>query len=95
MKDIVSAILSAVTRGDRKILQLGTTTSTSINQLIITLEKVHGHKLTWEYKPARAGEIRDSLLDHSKAAAVLKWRPFYPLEKGLHETYESVMKNNV
>ena len=38
------------------------------------------------YEPARAGDIRHSLLDPSAAAARLRWSPEVPLRDGLERT---------
>ncbi len=93
VKDVVSALVAARDRGDGHIIQLGSSVKTSVHHLIEQLENIHGTSLKRAYKPARQGEIRDSLLDRQKAAKLLQWQPQYSLLQGLRETYAHVMRS--
>jgi UDP-glucose 4-epimerase len=93
VKDVVSANLAAVDKGDLQTLQVGTATPTAINQLADLLNKIHGREIQIRYEAERLGDIRNSCLDNRKAAAELGWKPRYNLCDGLAETYGYVIEN--
>jgi UDP-glucose 4-epimerase len=49
--------------------------------------KVAGSELAAKHDPPRAGELQRSVLDVSKAADELSWRPGTSLEEGLRQTW--------
>lgn len=58
----------------------------SVMELAGFIAKECGVKLKVEHLPARAGDVRDSLADISKAKRDLGYEPEYNLERGLKET---------
>ena len=50
------------------------------------LKKIFGSNVSAIYKDARAGDVRDSQADISKAATLLGYKPAVGLEDGLRET---------
>ena len=60
----------------------------SLNQLVRTLNEIIGTNLTPIYKQARAGDVRDSQADISKASTLLGYRPIVSFEDGLRATVE-------
>lgn len=95
VKDVVTANLAAVNRGDQEIIQVGTATSTSVNQLVNLLQSFHGNGLPVVYEPERKGDIRHSCLDNRKAYHKLGWRPQYDIITGLRETYNVVLNKSL
>ena len=60
----------------------------SLNELYRTLQGIIGAKLAPTYGPARAGDVRDSQADISRARSVLGYTPTVPLAEGLKRTVE-------
>ncbi len=58
----------------------------SLNQLIEILKKLIGTKTQQTYRAERAGDVRDSLADISKAQTLLKYHPNVKIEEGLKYT---------
>jgi UDP-glucose 4-epimerase len=75
---------------------IGTATPTDVNQLascvrdqLIALRAQEGIQLNlpeMSYGPARAGDLRSSLVSPARAAAHLGWKPGFDLAQGLQET---------
>jgi UDP-N-acetylglucosamine/UDP-N-acetyl-alpha-D-glucosaminouronate 4-epimerase len=60
----------------------------SINTIADTIASILGKPVEREYLPSRAGDIRDSWADLSKAERILGYRPSVDLEEGLRRTVE-------
>lgn len=93
VKDVVSANLAVIGKGDLQTLQIGTATPTTINQLADLLKNIHGRDVQIQYTAERKGDIRNSCLDNRKAAMELRWRPKYNLNEGLAQTYGYMVEN--
>jgi UDP-glucose 4-epimerase len=91
VKDVVAANLAAINQGDQQIVQIGTASSTSVNQLVKLFSHIHGGEIKTMNHQERAGDIKHSCLNHTKAFEHLNWKPHYDLHRGLKETYEYVM----
>jgi UDP-N-acetylglucosamine 4-epimerase len=59
---------------------------TSLNDLFNILKAEAGSDITPEYGPDRAGDIRDSLADISKAQNLLGYQPQIRIQEGLQKT---------
>lgn len=80
-------IRSAETPGvGGQVFNVATNGRISLNQLLETLKKIFGSNVTPIYKAARAGDVRDSQADISKAERLLGYKPIVGLEEGLRET---------
>ncbi len=90
VKDVVKAnLLAASIPGiGGQNFNVGIGTSVSINQLWKMISRMSGLDMSPEYGPARAGDIRDSLSDISRAQSILGFSPEYSFEKGLEITME-------
>lgn len=84
--DMARAILAAINRGDGLILNISSGTGTSIK----TLWRYLVGLLHWTRTPVdgspRLGDIPHSVLDNSKARAVLEWEPRGKFDEGLIQT---------
>jgi UDP-glucose 4-epimerase len=69
------------------VLNVGTGRATSVLELHATLAAAAGIEAEPAFAPARLGELQRSVLDVSRAAAVLGWRPEVGLEDGFAETW--------
>lgn len=75
---------------DDVAFNVGTGVETSVNQLAKTLIAISGTEVEVDHAPARPGELQRNSLDASELRA-LGWAPRHSLEKGLRETYESIV----
>lgn len=80
--DIVRALVAARYLRGFHVINLGTGIETSVDELFTLLHERMGGPAA-RYAPARAGEIRRSALDTSRAASLLGWRAKVTLAKGL------------
>jgi UDP-glucose 4-epimerase len=71
---------------------IGTGRGTSVNELADRLMRISGRDVERIPAPERPGELRRSVLDCSKAAAELGWRPRTELDEGLARTMEHIKK---
>lgn len=71
---------------DDRAFNIGTGVATSVNRLAETLAESAGRPLTRQHEAARAGELRESVLDCSKAKAA-GWEARTSLADGLRETF--------
>ena len=66
---------------------------TSLNDLFYILKDVAKSEIDPMYGPDRAGDIRDSLADISKARNLLNYDPQVRIKEGLHITYDWFLNN--
>jgi UDP-glucose 4-epimerase len=65
------------------VLNVATGRSTTVNELADTIGSLLGRPVVREEQPARAGDIRDSWADVTRARELLGWEPQVGLEEGL------------
>ena len=75
---------------DERAFNVGTGIATSVNDLASSLMSAAGRTVELRHAAARAGELRDSSLDCSRAGALLGWSPATALEDGLGRTYRHI-----
>jgi nucleoside-diphosphate-sugar epimerase len=68
------------------VINVATGTRISLNDLFRTLQHITGSHVEPAYGSVRAGDVRDSLADISKARHLLGYTPLVNLEQGLRET---------
>jgi nucleoside-diphosphate-sugar epimerase len=71
-----------------EVINVATGGRISLNELLRTMNRVVGTDLQALYHEPRAGDVRDSQADITKAAALLGYRPSVGLEEGLKKTLE-------
>jgi UDP-glucose 4-epimerase len=69
-----------------EVFNIGVGAAHSINDLLAAICAITGRKADVEHGAPRAGDVRDSLADISKAAAILGYKPRYDLRSGLERT---------
>jgi UDP-glucose 4-epimerase len=69
-----------------EVMNVATGGRISLNQLLQTLQKLTGNTAAARYEDGRAGDVRDSQADISKAARILDYRPLVELDAGLERT---------
>jgi len=76
-----------------RVFNIGTGITTSVLDLLKTLQRILGSDVEPEFQPRRSGEIQFSCADISAAEQHLGFRPRVSLEEGLRETLEFYRKN--
>jgi nucleoside-diphosphate-sugar epimerase len=71
-----------------EVFNIATNQRISLNDLLATLNKIFGTNIQPIYKEARAGDVRDSQADITKAETMLGYKPIVGLEDGLRETVD-------
>lgn len=90
VKDIVAANILAAGSDIGGIFNIGCGKSITINQLADAIMTLMGKRMSPLHQEARAGEIRHSLADISKAKSI-GFNPEYSLEEGLKEMLKTMV----
>jgi UDP-glucose 4-epimerase len=80
--DVVDAFARAAGQGSGLVLNIGTATETSVNQLYATMAAAAGTDVPAAHAPARPGELQRSALDPGRAAIHLGWKPWTTIPEG-------------
>lgn len=88
VKDVVSANIKSLTKGNNEVINIGTQKTFSVNQLVKELSVITNYKNKPVFKPKRNGELFKSFLNISKAKKVLNWEPKVSIKEGLKNTAE-------
>jgi len=88
--NVVDGVLRAceAPKAAGEVINVATGQQISLNDLLATLNKIIGTSIQAVYKDERAGDVRDSLADISKAKALLGYTPIVSLEEGLQLTLD-------
>jgi UDP-glucose 4-epimerase len=86
--DVVQANLAALEREPCGAVNVGTGVETDVNRLAELMIQASGSTSEVKHGPAKQGEQRRSVIDCTKAAERLGWRPTVPLAEGLRRTVE-------
>jgi UDP-glucose 4-epimerase len=84
--DVVSAFIAARDRGGGELVNIGSGTELSVNELYARLAELTNARFEPVYAAARPGELQRISVDPTKAAEVLGWRPTTELGDGLKQT---------
>jgi nucleoside-diphosphate-sugar epimerase len=71
-----------------EVINVATEGRISLNQLFRTMRDLIGVSVEPIYEPDRAGDVRDSQADITKARRILKYEPIVSFEEGLRRTVE-------
>jgi len=89
IKNVVHANLKAATAGDDasgQVMNIACGGAISVNRIIAMINETLGKNVQPEYVPQRAGDIKHSLADISKAKALIGYEPNVSIEEGLSQT---------
>ncbi|MBS1718084.1 MAG: SDR family NAD(P)-dependent oxidoreductase [Armatimonadetes bacterium] len=83
--DVVQANLKGADapKGVSGAFNLGSGERISINNLVKKIQELAGREVRYEYGPPRAGDVRDSLADFTKATKELGFKPQVEFNEGL------------
>ena len=88
----MKANILCLEKGDNEIFNIGTSKSTSVNQLFSEMKELTHYSKEAVYKPVRAGELMRSSLDVGKAKQKLGWKAEVNLREGLKKTIDFFRK---
>ncbi len=71
-----------------EVFNIGCGSRITLNELVALLQEFTGARVQARHLPARAGDIRDSLADISKARRLLGYEPVVSTREGLRRTVE-------
>jgi len=88
--NVVDGVLKAceAPKAAGEVINVATGLRISLNELLETINRIVGTNLRAVFKDARAGDVRDSQADISKAKALLGYTPTVSLEEGLRRTLD-------
>jgi nucleoside-diphosphate-sugar epimerase len=88
--NIVDGVLRAcdAPKAAGEVINVACGTRISLNELLRVLNRIAGTTVEPIYKEPRAGDVKDSQADISKAKALLGYTPIVALEEGLRHTLE-------
>ena len=87
--DLCQGIVAGIERGAGGVVQLGTGVPLSLDDLVDVIRKVVAPRdFEVRYEPFRAGEVRYTYCDISRARETLGYAPALDLEHGLRATWE-------
>jgi nucleoside-diphosphate-sugar epimerase len=89
--NVVDGVLrasEAQTKVAGEVINVATGGRISLNELLRVMNVIAGTNLQAVYKEERAGDVKDSQADISKAKALVGYTPTVPLEEGLRLTLE-------
>ncbi|MCG8323727.1 MAG: SDR family oxidoreductase [Cytophagales bacterium] len=89
----IKAALSLGFKSEEKVYNVAYGEKTSLNQLLEVLKTKVGVDFDPVHKPERAGDVRDSLADISKARQDFEYNPGIDIREGLEITLEWFRKN--
>jgi len=84
--DVAAAAETALSSPATGVVNISTGRETSVNALYRQVAAAVGVTHVPEYAPARAGEVRRSVLANARARTLLSWEPRHPLERGIEAT---------
>lgn len=89
VSDVVEAVYSATTKGEKDYFNIGTNTQVDVNMVFDLLKKEMNFNSDATHGPARIGDVQDIYLDNTKAMNVLGWKPQISFADGIRLTVES------
>jgi nucleoside-diphosphate-sugar epimerase len=88
--NVVDGVLRAVTApgASGQVINVATEARISLNRLFTTMRDLAGSHVNVSYGPTRAGDVRDSQADITRARQILGYKPVVSFEEGLRHTLE-------
>jgi UDP-glucose 4-epimerase len=87
--DLAEFIANSIEKNPpHKLFNLANGEQVSVNQIFNELKKISGYPGEAKHIDAVKGEVRDIVLDTTRAKKELDWKPKTSMEKGLKETFE-------
>lgn len=95
VSDAVSALIKALSyEGDNRVFNIGSGVGRSLNEILGAIDSLIGTPVKRVYLPSRAFDAPVNVLDISKAADLLNWKPRMPFIEGLSKTAQWLRHNS-
>lgn len=88
VEDLVTGIINAIESGNSGVFQLGSGIPTDLNSLVGKLKKIMPYQFEVDFEDFRAGELRHTYCDISKAQKAFNFQPAVVLDTGIRDTWE-------
>ncbi|HUI03712.1 MAG TPA: NAD-dependent epimerase/dehydratase family protein [Acidimicrobiales bacterium] len=92
--DVVDAFVRASARGGGLVLNIGTGTEVSVNELARVMGERAGVTAPPVTAPARAGELRRNVLDPERASIHLGWQSWTALPDGIDGVFDYTRRHS-
>ena len=92
VSDIADAHIRALSTKGSHVINLGSETGYSVQEIVQEFEKVSGKKVARKIVRRRAGDIASLIATSAKATEILKWKPTRGLEEMVVSTWEAYNK---
>jgi UDP-glucose 4-epimerase len=93
--DIAQAFaLASAAPASGEVLNIGTGHGRSVDDIIALVGRIVGREIRVRREAARAIDVPANVLDPSRAAAVLGWRPLVSLEDGIARQWRALLASN-
>jgi UDP-glucose 4-epimerase len=90
--DVVDALHRTITyRGPEYLFNIGSGRSVSLNELVQMIGRRLNRDIRVNYQPARSFDVHENVLDISRAANELGWKPAIRLEAGVDRMIASLL----
>jgi UDP-N-acetylglucosamine/UDP-N-acetylgalactosamine 4-epimerase len=89
----IKAALTSNLEATNQVYNVAVGDRTSVKQMYYILKEYAGSAIEPEFGPSRAGDVRDSLADVSKAEKLLGYKPTVKFAEGLKITYDWYVNN--
>ena len=88
--NVVDGVLKAVKApgASGHVINVATGSRISLNRLFTSMRDMIGSRVEAKYGPTRAGDVKDSIADITKAGTLLGYEPTVSLEEGLKKTID-------
>jgi UDP-glucose 4-epimerase len=90
VRDVVNALIAA--NGIAGVFNVATGLETDVKTIYEQLRTVSGASTEPTLAPLRAGELERSCLDPSRARAELGWSAEIPIDQGVKDTYDALVR---
>lgn len=88
VKDLVDFVCCAIERNVFGVFNAGCGVGLSVLEVIEVVERVVGASVAIDYRESRGFDVREIVLDISKAYEKCLWRPMISIEEGVGRQYE-------
>ena len=95
IEDIVTGVVAAIERveaGQKEIVNLGGTATSSLADLVSTIEQTVGLRAIFERQPDQPGDVPITFANIDRARRLLDFAPKTPIRDGIHRYWEDLRR---
>lgn len=94
IEDLVDLAIRAAASGECGVFNAGSGAGHSLNTIRLAIERVAGRAMRVEYLPGRGFDVREIVLDITRARARFDWRPAIDLDDGVARTWRWISSDS-